>query len=185
MNLNEIATENGMRDWTSGQRDTVLNDIDEIERIALVVKACIAGEAIDGDKPLDAQRRSIKVNRQFKQAIRHLSKAAAKFESINSAYKREVVELPKRRENAQKRKDNRRQLRALTRQKAHALTQRTLTESAQHLAVDPRAAGQQPPAAAPQPQYVNPHPHAYATPQANTTPLPDFADAFGNLEETG
>jgi hypothetical protein len=175
MDLNEIATETGLRDFTSNQRDTVINDITEIQQIALIVKTCIAAQNIDGDKPFSARRRAHKVDRQFQQVARHLAKAAAKFEAINATYRREIVELPARRIKAVEKKERRQAMRALTRQKAHALTQQTLAESAQSLA------GQgQPQAVQPQPVYTNPQ--AYQFPTGNTAPLPDFADLF---TETG
>ncbi|MFI8792676.1 hypothetical protein [Streptomyces sp. NPDC055105] len=176
MDLNEIATETGMRSWTSDQRDTVFNDINEIQQIALIVKTCIAGQAIDGDKPFSAKRRANKVNRQFKQVIRHLTKAAAGFEAINATHRREIAELPSRRTKAVEKKERRAQLRALTRQNAHALVQRTIAEGAQGLAADPRLAGQAMPQSQPQPVYV--HPQAPSIPQSTRAPIPNFDELF-------
>lgn len=186
MDLNEITTETGMREFTSNQRDTLVNDAREIRQIAGIVRNRIAETAIEGDKPGSARRRAAKIDRKFGQVARHLEKAAALCEAIDATHRREVLELPARRTKALEKKQQRRQVRALTRQKAHTLTQHTLAESAQHLAVDPRTDYPQTPTAAPQPVYNTPHPHAYAAPQGNTAPLQDFSAAFtGAFEETG
>lgn len=183
MDLNEITTPDGMREFTSNQRDTLINDARELRQIAGIVRNRIAETTIDGDKPGSARRRAAKVDRKFGQVARHLEKAAALCEAIDATHRREVLELPARRTKALEKKERRREAKALTRQKAHALTQRTLTESTQHLAVDPRTGYPQMPATAPQPVvYNSPHPQAYATAQANTAPLPDFGTVF---EETG
>jgi hypothetical protein len=184
MDLNEITTASGMRAFTSDQRDTLINDARELRQIALIIKNRLATTQIDGDKPGSANRRAKKVDKKFQQAITLLEKAAGVFEAIEGTHRREVIELPARRAAALAKKEQRDQRRALTREKAHALTAQTLTESAHHLAADPRTGYPQPPAAAPQVVYNTPHPHAYTSATAGSDPLGDFAHVF-NMGETG
>lgn len=185
MDMTELMTKKGMSGFKDEQRDTFVNDATELRQMGRIIYARIAQTEIDGDKPWSAKRRAAQVRGRFNRVAKLLEKAAAEVEAIDATYNRRVLELPERRAKAIERKNERREVRALTRQKAHALTTRTLTESAQHLAVDPRTAGQQPPAAAPQVVYNSPHPQAYATAPANTNPLPEFSEAFGSFGETG
>jgi hypothetical protein len=178
MDLNEITSATGMREFTSNQRDTLINDARELRQIAEIVKNRIAESTLDGDKPGAARRRATKVDKKFQQAIRLLEKAAGVCEAIEGTHRREITELPDRRAKALAKKQQRAEHRALSRQKAHALTRQSLAESAQQFAVDPRLAAQVPPMPATAPQYVNPHPGAYAAPAAERTPLADFADVF-------
>src|SRR5881392_1658080 len=182
MDMTELMTKKGMSGFKDEQRDTFVNDATELRQMGRIIYARIAQTEIDGDKPWSAKRRAAQVRGRFNRVAKLLEKAAAEVEAIDATYNRRVLELPERRAKALDQKQKRREARALTRQKAQALTQRSLTESAQHLAPDPRIAGQQPPAAAPPVVYNSPHPQAYATSQANTTPLTDFGTVF---EETG
>ncbi len=183
MDLNEIATETGMRTFTGEQRDTLINDARELRQIALVVKNRISTTHVDGDKPGSASRRANKVDRKFQQVIRLLEKAAGICEAIEGVHRREVTELPARRAKALAKKQQREQHRALTRQKAHQLTAQNLTESAQQFSVDPRTGYPMPPTTQPTTvQYVHPNPHSYTGQATASEPLADFTDVF---ESTG
>lgn len=178
MDLTELMTRDGMRDFTSDQRDTFVNDANEIRQIGLIFRARIAQTKIDGDKRWSASLRARKVGRRVDHAVRLLEKAAAEMEALDATYVREVLDLPDRRTKASERKKERKELRELTRAKAQALTGRTLTESAQGLAADPRTTV--PSATVPPPLYV--HPHAYTTPVATDDPLGSLTDHFGASE---
>lgn len=180
MDMTEMMTRDGMGEFSSGQRDTFVNDATEIRQIGRIFKARIAKSKVDGDKPWSAKYRAHKVGKQFEDLAKLLEKAAAKCEAVDATYGREVLELPERRHAARQKKQDRAQLRQLTRAKAQSMVAGTLTESTRGMAADPRTAGQSPgmPPTAEQPvQYV--HPHAYATPTAGTgDPLGNITDYF-------
>lgn len=177
MDMNELMTRDGVREFSGEQRDTFVNDATQLRQMGRIFKARIAQTEIDGDKPWSAKRRASKVAGRFDRVAKLLEKAAAECEAIDATYGREVLDLPKRRAEAIAKKEERRARKALTRQNAHALAQRTIAEGAQGLAVDPRLAGQtMPQAAQPQPVYV--HPQAPVIPQSTRAPIPAFDELF-------
>lgn len=179
MDMTELMTQQGMSAFKDEQRDTFVNDADQVRQIGRVIRARIANTRIDGDKTWSAKRRAAKVGSRFDRVASLLEKAAAEVEAIDATYNREVLELPARRQRALDKKTERQQAKALTRQKAHELTERTLAESAHHLAADPRTLPAQPgmpPTVQPQPVYTNPT--AYQYPTTASDPLPEIADLF-------
>ncbi|MEU6990355.1 hypothetical protein ABZ953_06790 [Streptomyces sp. NPDC046465] len=183
MDIGEMLTRDGMRDFTSDQRDTYVNDATEIRQLGLIFKARIGQTRIDGDKPWSAKRRAHKVGRRVDEVARLLERAAAKVEALDATYGSEVLDLPERRAKALARKQQRRDARELTRRKAQALTGRTLAESAAGLAADPRTEKNQ--AAPPMPQSPPPvyvHPHGFQQPPTGAfgEPLEDITSYFAN-----
>lgn len=176
MDMTELMTKQGMGTFKDEQRDTFVNDADQVRQMGRVIRARIANTCINGDKPWSAKRRAAKVGGRFDRVAKLLEKAAAEVEAIDATYNREVLELPARRQTALDKKAERQEAKALTRQKARALTERTLAESAHGLAADPRLLAGQPPATAPQPVYTNPA--AYQFPTAAGDPIPEIADMF-------
>ncbi|GAA3152937.1 hypothetical protein ACFQ0X_43710 [Streptomyces rectiviolaceus] len=182
MDMTEMMTRDGCGEFSSGQRDTFVNDAAEIRQIGLIFKARIAQSKVEGDKPWSAKYRAYKVGKQFEDLARLLEKAAAKCEAVDATYSREVLDLPERRDKALEKKQQRKELRQLTRAKAQGVAAGTLTESARGLAADPRTTGQTPTmpnAVQPEPQYVHPHayaPNAYA---GTGDPLGNITDHFG------
>ncbi|MFD9564382.1 hypothetical protein [Streptomyces sp. NPDC059994] len=179
MDLNELMTRDGMGGFSSGQRDTFVNDATEIRQMSRIVRARLAQTAIDGDKPWSARRRAAKVAGRFDRVAKLLEKAAAECEAIDATYGREVLDLPQRRATALAKKEQRREHKILTAQRAHALTQRTIAEATQGLVADPRAAGQQTGMPQAQPVYVSPQ--APPLPQPSNDPLPQIHELFKGI----
>ena len=176
MDLNELMTPEGIGGFSSEQRDTFVNDATQIRQMGRIVRARLSQTEIEGDKPWSARRRAAKVAGRFDRVAKLLEKAAAECEAIDATYGRQVTQLPQRRANALAKKEQRRERKALTARKAHALTQRTLAESAQGLAADPRTAGQPVAMLQTQPIYVSPQ--APTLPQSSNDPLPQIHELF-------
>ncbi|MFM9373252.1 hypothetical protein [Streptomyces sp. Da 82-17] len=166
MDIENLMSPEGMRAFTDEQRDTLTTDASQVRQLALIIKARIAQTQIDGDKPWSAKLRAYKVGKQFEQVAKQLEKAAAGCEGINASYKKDVLEVPARRERALERKEQRAEQKMLAKARAkHGITG-ALAENAHALNAGTGAANPQvnAPAAPPAPQYVNPAP--FPMPQA-------------------
>ncbi|MFK8851227.1 hypothetical protein [Streptomyces sp. Ac-502] len=181
MDTDHLMTQQGMRDYTNEQLATLRNDAAQIRQLGQIVRERLAAQVIEGDKPGSARRRARKMGKRFDKVAELLQKAAAGCEGINSGYKYDVLKLPERRAKALEKKQARRQMRALTRVKARAVVDRSLTESAHSLAAPDTAYGPPvtpPQPAAPPPQYVSPQPYSLPTTGAANQPLPNITDLF-------
>lgn len=101
MDMDHLMSEQGMRAYTDGQRDSLMDWAGEVRQITQIVQARLANTHIEGDKSAgEARKRSRKVSRRMARVARLLEKSAAETEAINAVYKREVLDLPDRRANA-------------------------------------------------------------------------------------
>lgn len=177
MDIEKLMTQQGMRDYTDGQRDSLIDWAGEVRQLAQIAVARLANTHIEGDTPGSAGRRARKVGRQFTKVARLLEKAAAQTEAVNAVYGREVLQLPDRRAKDLERKATRRQRLGIAASSVHAKTVNSLTTSTHTLHGIQQPTTQQV-NGMPQPvQYVNPHPHRYtgAGPQQ---PVGDIGDYF-------
>lgn len=187
MDIEALMAQQGMRDFTDEQRNTLVNDAVQIRQLAQIIQARLANTEIEGDKTGAASRRARKVTRQFEKVAKLLEKAAAGCEGINATYVHEVIELPGRRKKALVKKAERRQQRALAKGAAGALIAKSLTKSTTGLNASQASVNAQAstPAAAiaPAPQYVNPQPWAFqGQAGGQAQPLPPISSFFPDQE---
>lgn len=184
MDINDLFTEQGMRNTTSEQRDFWMNDAVQIRQVAQIIQARLANSQIDGDGAGAAARRARKAARPWIQAARLLEKAAARMEAANAVYLREVLELPDRRAKELARKEKRRERLGIAAAAAKDGIAGSLTQSTQtlHHGATPVGNPQVNTTAQPQPVYTNPS--FYLPPQPAGQGIPDIGDLFGT-EATG
>ncbi|MCL8016863.1 hypothetical protein [Streptomyces sp. AS02] len=179
MDMNAVMTTQGMRDTTSEQRDTWVNDAVQIRQMAQIIHARIAHTLIDGDKgQMSARRRAGKVSRKWRRAARLVEKAAAEMEAANAVYVREVVELPARRAAELERKETRRQRLGIAASTAEAAVTKSLGKSTDALHGGTPVGNPQVTAAQQAPQYVSPMPYQWSGSQGGAQTLPDFNELF-------
>ncbi|MFH9426370.1 hypothetical protein [Streptomyces sp. NPDC017529] len=181
MDIDKLMSRPGMREYTTEQLATWVNDASQVRQLGQILQARLAAQQIEGDKPGSAKRRARKVGKRFNKVADLLQKAAAECEGLNEAYKRDVLDLPERRAKTLEKKQDRRQMRALAWAKARTVVDRSLTESAHAIAAPETAHGQPatpPQAVAPPPQYVSPQPYSLPNTGAANQPLPNITDLF-------
>ena len=180
MDMNNLFTEQGMRDATGEQRDTWVNDAVQIRQIAQIIQARVANTQIDGDSTGSASRRARKVARPWQQAARLLEKAAARMEAADALYQREVLELPDRRVKALERKEMRRHRLGIAAGGAQEAIASSLQQSTAALNGTAQVGNPQVTPASPQPQFVSPQ-FTFPTP-TGTDQIPSIGDLFGKQE---
>ncbi|MFE9812432.1 hypothetical protein [Streptomyces sp. NPDC005548] len=177
MDINALFTEDGMRNFTAEQRDTFMNDGQQIRQMQRIVQARLAQITVEGDRPGAPGRRARKMARKFGKVATMLEKAAAQFEAINASYIHDVIELPERRVKQLESKANRRQRLGIAASGVEAAAVNSLTRSAAAfngtVPANPQAAGVQP-----APQYVNPQPFHFPAPAGADQQLPNIGDFF-------
>lgn len=178
MDMDAVMTTQGMRNTTSEQRDTWVNDAVQIRQMAQIIHARVANTHIDGDKGQGpARRRAGKISRKWRRAARLVEKAAAEIEAANAVYVREVVELPARRATELERKDNRRQRLGIA-AAAEAAVAKSLEKSAHALNGGTPVGNPQVTPAQQAPQYVPPMPPAWPGSSGPAQPLPEISEMF-------
>jgi hypothetical protein len=178
MDINRLFEQQGMRDFTSEQRDTFMNDGQQIRQMQQIVQARLAQTAIDGDRPGAAGRRARKMAKKFGKVAALLEKAAAQCEAINAAYVHDVLELPARRAKAIEAKENRRNRLGIAASSAQAQVTKSLTKSAGSLTGTTPVGNPQVTPVQPQPQYVSPQPFSFTPSGAQHTPVGDITQYF-------
>ncbi|TGB06545.1 hypothetical protein [Streptomyces sp. MZ04] len=181
MDIDRLMTQDGMREYTDGQRDQWASDVAGVETLTQVIEARLAQTVFEGDRPGAAKRRAKKVAKRLRKASQQVRKAAAEVEAANAVFNREVVELPARRTRQQEIKARRDEQRARLRGLAKLQVARALAESAHGFNTDPQQVTT--PAAPPAPQQaqlLNPTP--YAMPPAAGGPLGEITDQFPQVE---
>jgi hypothetical protein len=177
MDIENLMTQKGMRDFTDEQRQTFTNDAVQVRQLAQIIQARLAHTEIEGDRTGSAGRRARKVSRKLSRVARLLEKAAAETEAVNALYVREVLELPARRARELENKENRRQRMGIA-ASVQDKVGKSLTTSANTLT------GAQPPVS---PQvnadpggvrYVNPQPYAFPGAPGPQQPAGNIADYF-------
>src|SRR5881397_3007732 len=91
MDINALFEKNGMRDFTAEQRDTFMNDGQQIRQMQRIVQARLAQISLEGDRPGAAGRRARKMAKRFGKLAGLLEKAAAQCEAINTAYVHDIL----------------------------------------------------------------------------------------------
>jgi len=178
MDINNLFTEQGMRNDTGEQRDTWMNDAQQIRQLAQIIQARLVNTRIDGDGTGSAGRRARKVIRPWVQAARLLEKAAAKMEGANAVYLREVVELPARRAKELERKELRRQRLGIAASATQQKVAQSLHTSAHTLNGSPQYGNPQVTPVQAAPQYTPPMPYQFAPSASSGQPVGDIADLF-------
>ncbi|MFZ3592297.1 hypothetical protein [Streptomyces sp. BH104] len=181
MDIDRLATQDGMREYRSGQIDTWITDATQVDTMAQLLQARIAQTAVDGDKPGAASRRARKVAKRFRRASRQLRRAAAEIEAASAVFNREVVELPERRARALEEKRDRDEQRARARSLAAGQAAHALAESAHGFNTDPQRQSSQ--VVPPVPQHaplLNPQP--FAMPAPANAPLGEITDHFPRID---
>lgn len=181
MDIDRLMTQDGMREYTDGQRDQWASDVSAMETLTQVIEARMAQTVIEGDRPGSAKRRARKVARRLRKASRQVRKAAAEMEAANAVFNREVVELPARRTRQLENKERRNEERARLRGLAKLQVARALAESAHGFNTGPQQMNSQ--AVPPAPQHaplLNPTP--YAMPPGSGAPLGEITDQFPQVE---
>jgi hypothetical protein len=133
MDVNDLFTDQGLRQATQTWRDQHMEDARQYDQIRDIIKRRLEQERIDGDRMFAARRRAWRVSRQVKAMSRHARRQAARSEALYATYVDQVVRLPERRALAAARKDERRQQRA---QAAGAMVAKSLHKSASVLGGD-------------------------------------------------
>jgi len=178
MDMDALMTPEGMRNTTSEQRDTWVNDAVQIRQMAQIIQARIANTHIEGDNGQGtARRRAGKVARRWRKAARLVEKAAAEMEAADAVYVREVVELPNRRAKELERKADRRQRLGIAAAGAKEQIAQSLTTTAHTLAGQTPVGNPQVNAMQQPVQYTNPHAFAFG-PATQAAPLPNITDLF-------
>ena len=177
MDINALFEKDGMRNFTAEQRDTFMNDGQQIRQMQRIVQASLAHATVEGDRPGAAGRRARKMAKRFGKLADLLEKAAAQCEAINTAYVHDILELPDRRAKAIEAKENRRQRMGIASTSAKAALGESLARSTNSLNGVPVGNPQVTPVEQ-APRYVNPMPHPYTTPGAQAQPVANIADLF-------
>lgn len=177
MDINALFEKDGMRNFTAEQRDTFMNDGQQIRQMQRIVQASLAHATVEGDRPGAAGRRARKMAKKFGKLADLLEKAAAQCEAINTAYVHDILELPDRRAKAIEVKENRKQRMGIASTAAKAAIGESLARSTNSLNGVPVGNPQVTPVEA-APRYVSPMPHTYSAPAAHTQPIPDLASLF-------
>ena len=180
MDMDHLMSREGMREYTDGQRDSLMDWAGEARTLAQVVTARMALTEIDGDKSAgQARRRARKVGRRMAKVAKLLTQAAAETEAVNATYVREVLELPARRKAELERKETRKQRLGIA-SGVEAAVAKSLTKTATAFAG--QAGNPQVTPGPPPVTYTNPTPYNY-TPAQAATPVGDITDHFAlNLE---
>ena len=108
MDLNNLFTDRGMRQFTASQRDQHLEDARQYGQLADVVEQRLKASPIDGDRLLSEWARTRKVVGKLRRMEKASRKAAGAAESLYATYVHQVLELPQRRDTAAARKAARR-----------------------------------------------------------------------------
>jgi hypothetical protein len=113
MDINQLFTEDGMRDFTNEQRDLHMQDASQYAQIGDVVRRRVQNTPIEGDRWTwwATKRRAWKVSRQVKTMEKGAKLSATGAEGLYTVFKYEVLELPERREAAEERRQERREVR--------------------------------------------------------------------------
>lgn len=184
MDMEALMTRQGMRDFTDDQRQTWMNDATQIRQLAQIIQARLAHTQIDGDKTGTAVRRARKMAKKWGKLAGLLEQAAAQVEGINSAYVRDVLELPDRRTKALERKEQRRQRMGIAAASTREAVAQSLATSAHALNGTPKVGNPQVTPVQPQPQYVPPMPFQWPGQGAGQTQdIPAFGDLFADGRE--
>jgi len=185
MDINALFEKNGMRDFTAEQRDTFMNDGQQIRQMQRIVQARLTQISLDGDRPGAAGRRARKMAKKFGKLAHLLEQAAAQCEAINTAYVHDILELPDRRLKAIAAKENRRQRPGIAASGVQEQIAGSLNTSVNTLHGIPGATNPQVTPLAQAPQYHSATPsYAYPAPPAHQ-PTSSIADLFPNIGETG
>jgi hypothetical protein len=183
--MNALMTEQGMRDFTDEQRDSLVEWASETRQIAQIIQARLANTQVDGDSAGTAARRARKVTRPLRKVVRLLEKTAAEMEAFNAVYVRDVLELPDRRVKDRERKALRRQRLGIAASGVQEQIAGSLNSSVNILHGIPGATNPQVTPLAQAPQYHTASPsYAYPAPPAQA-PMSSIADIFTNIGETG
>jgi hypothetical protein len=177
MDINALFEKDGMRNFTAEQRDTFMNDGQQIRQMQRIVQASLAHATVEGDRPGAAGRRARKMAKRFGKLADLLEKAAAQCEAINTAYVHDILELPDRRAKAIEAKENRKQRMGIASTNAKAALGESLARSTNALNGVPVGNPQVTPVET-APRYVSPMPHAYTAPGAQAQPVGNITDFF-------
>lgn len=182
MDMDALMTQQGMRDFTEGERDKWMNDASEIRQLAQIIQARLANTQVDGDSTGTAARRARKVTRPLRKVLRLLEKTAAEMEAFNAVYVRDVLELPDRRAKELDRKALRRQRLGIAASSAQEQITGSLKDTVNSLNGLPSTGNQQvtPLNQAPQYHTATPPSYAYPAPPAHQ-PAGNFTDQFPDL----
>jgi hypothetical protein len=178
MDIDALMTQQGMRAFTDDQRETWMNDAVQMRQLAQIIQARLANTEIDGDKTGTAGRRAKKMARRWGKLAGLLEQAAAQAEGINSAYVRDVLELPDRRAKALERKEQRRHRLGIAATATQQQVAQSLHASAHTLNGSPQYGNPQVTPVQQQPQYTPPMPYQFNQPAAGSQPVADIADFF-------
>lgn len=113
MDINRLFTEPGMRAFTDDQRDLHMRDASQYAQIGDIIRRRVENTPIDGDRWTwwNTKVRAWKVSRQVKTMEKGAKLSAAGAEGLYTVFKHEVLELPERREVAEARRQERREVR--------------------------------------------------------------------------
>jgi hypothetical protein len=158
MDINQLFTEDGMREATSAWRENHMSDGQQYAQVAEIIRARLKQERIVGDRgAMSAKVRAWKVARHAKKLSRLARRQAAGCEALNSAYVNQVVKLPERRAIEARIRSDKRQQRAIN---AGAMVSKSLQKTATTLNGTPAS----PQVNAPQEAFLDAEPFAF--PQA-------------------
>jgi hypothetical protein len=177
MDINALFEKDGMRDFTAEQRDTFMNDGQQIRQMQRIVQARLAQITLEGDRPGAAGRRARKMAKRFGKLAGLLEKAAAQCEGINTAYVHDVLELPDRRMKALEAKENRRQRLGIASGGAQGAIAQSLTNSAHAFNGTPVGNPQVTPVEEGA-RYNAPYPHQFTQAGGQQQPVGDIASFF-------
>lgn len=120
MDINKLFTEDGMRDFTNGQRDLHMEDASQYAQIGDVVRRRVQNMPIEGDRWTwwATKRRAWKVARQVRTMEKGAKLSATGAEGLYTVFKYEVLDLPERRESAELRRQERQDRRAVRKGRA-------------------------------------------------------------------
>lgn len=177
MDINELFTQQGMRNATSAWRDQHMEDSRQYGQLADIIRRRLQQTPITGDRWYDKRLRAWRVARHARSMQRHSRKIAAQAEALDASFLNRVVNLPERRAVEASRKAEKKQQRAAN---AGAFVAKSLDKSARALAGDavkPQVGGVQEGQQAP--QYLDAQPYQFPMAAGDDSSWPrDIRDLF-------
>jgi hypothetical protein len=175
MDVNDLFSDEGLRNFTQERRDLHLQDAREYGQLAQVLRRRLEQTPIEGDGMGAAWWRARRVYRHLRAMERASAKAAAKAEALYTAYVQHVLEEPARRAREEARREQRRAVRQERTTERRVVAGRVVASS-----LERSTRGLQPGAAR---RHLDAEPHMYVVPDADGAaqqqPVPTVADFFG------
>lgn len=172
MDINDLFTDKGLRTFTADRRDQHLRDAREYGQLADVIRRRLAQTPIEGDGMWAARTRARRVYRHLRAMERASARAAARSEALYTTYVHHVLDVPRRREVEQARRERRRAVRHDRRTERRTVAGSAVAGSFEQSVRALHAQGSRQ-------RHLDAEPHLYSVPtEADAAPAPTVADYF-------